>query len=46
MRAIPNGLLLKEWLAHLHKHLVLLLNNCNLVPQKVTKQWLGHMSRE
>jgi nuclear GTP-binding protein len=31
---------------HPHKHLVLLLNKCDLVPQKVTKQWLSQFSRE
>lgn len=31
---------------HPHKHLVLLLNKCDLVPQKVTKQWLSLFSRE
>lgn len=29
-----------------HKHLLLLLNKCDLVPAWVTKRWLHHLSRE
>ncbi|KAG1675249.1 hypothetical protein FOA52_016280 [Chlamydomonas sp. UWO 241] len=29
-----------------HKHLLLLLNKCDLVPSWVTKRWLHHLSRE
>ncbi|GAX81235.1 hypothetical protein CEUSTIGMA_g8667.t1 [Chlamydomonas eustigma] len=29
-----------------HKHLILLLNKCDLVPSWVTKRWLHHLSRE
>ena len=30
---------------HPHKHLVLLLNKCDLVPVWVTKRWVGYLSR-
>ncbi|KAK9837795.1 hypothetical protein WJX74_005209 [Apatococcus lobatus] len=29
-----------------HKHLLLLLNKCDLVPAWVTKRWLGHLSSQ
>jgi len=29
-----------------HKHLILLLNKCDLVPAWVTRRWLHHLSRE
>ncbi|MEW5313343.1 MAG: hypothetical protein WDW38_004918 [Sanguina aurantia] len=29
-----------------HKHIILLLNKCDLVPAWVTKRWLHHLSRE
>ncbi|GMH41678.1 hypothetical protein BSKO_09588 [Bryopsis sp. KO-2023] len=31
---------------HKHKHLILLLNKCDLVPAWVTKRWLHSLSRE
>ena len=29
-----------------HKHLVFLLNKCDLVPTRVTSAWLKHLSKE
>ena len=29
-----------------HKHLVFLLNKCDLVPTRVTSMWLRHLSKE
>ncbi|KAK9809575.1 hypothetical protein WJX73_003704 [Symbiochloris irregularis] len=29
-----------------HKHLILLLNKCDLVPAWVTKRWLAHLSKD
>jgi len=29
-----------------HKHLIFLLNKCDLVPPKITKKWVAHLSQE
>lgn len=47
----PNGTRCKHLEQHLkknarHKHLLLLLNKCDLVPAWVTKRWLHALSRE
>ena len=47
----PNGTRCKHLEQHLkrtcrHKHLLLLLNKCDLVPAWVTKRWLHVLSRE
>ena len=47
----PNGTRCKHLEQHLkrtcrHKHLLLLLNKCDLVPAWVTKRWLHTLSRE